>query len=130
MMLYVLILFLWPQNNVFQEPKLLEESIKRGAEIYDDFCVQCHLANGKGSAVIPPLAQSDWLINKRKESIHAIKYGQNGTIVVNGKKYNGTMPEMGLTDQEVADVMNYISNSWGNKLTTRVTKEEVSKITP
>ncbi|MDV7395410.1 c-type cytochrome, partial [Arthrospira platensis SPKY1] len=94
----------------------------------EEFCVQCHLSNGKGNAVVPPLASSDWLVNKRNESIHAIKFGQSGPIVVNGKKYKGTMPEMGLTDKEVADVMNYISNSWGNSNSKRVTEEEVNKI--
>lgn len=128
MSFWLIIWLFFNANASYQEPKLLEESIKRGAEIYDDFCVQCHLPNGKGNAVVPPLAQSDWLVNKRKESIHAIKYGQSGPIVVNGKKYNGTMPEMGLSDEEVADVMNYISNTWGNSNKKRVTPEEVKAI--
>lgn len=111
-----------------QESKPLSKSITDGKEIYMDFCIQCHLGNGKGSESIPPLAGSDWLVNKRTESIHSIKYGQKGLIVVNGKKYNNTMPSMGLKNEEVADVMNYIMNTWGNKQKKQVTTAEVTAI--
>jgi mono/diheme cytochrome c family protein len=113
---------------LFQD-KELEESIKRGANIYNDFCVTCHLPNGEGvKKTFPPLAKSDFLLNKREESIRGIKFGQQGEIVVNGITYNNTMPAMGLEDEEIADVMNYILNSWGNKSKKPVTPEEVSKI--
>jgi mono/diheme cytochrome c family protein len=98
-----------------------------GKEIYADFCVQCHGANGKGDGKnFPPLAGSDWLTKRRKESIHAVKFGQNGEIVVNKKKFNNIMPPMGLSNKEVADVMNYVMNSWGNKQVKKVTEKEVA----
>lgn len=107
-------------NSKFQTP---------GKEIYTDFCMQCHGANGKGdSKNFPPLAGSDWLTNKRNQSITAVKYGQSGEIVVNKIKFNNTMPAMGLSDQEVTDVMNYIMTSWGNKQTKIVTVKEVAAI--
>jgi mono/diheme cytochrome c family protein len=91
--------------------------------------MQCHGANGKGDATnFPPLDGSDWLKNKRNESIAAVKFGQSGEIVVNKIKYNSSMPAMGLTDQEVADVMNYIMTSWSNKQTKMVTEKEVAAI--
>jgi cbb3-type cytochrome c oxidase subunit III len=100
-----------------------------GKEIYADFCMQCHGVNGKGDATnFPPLDGSDWLKNKRNESIAAVKFGQSGPIMVNTKKYNSSMPAMGLTDQEVADVMNYIMTSWSNKQTKVVTEKEVAGI--
>ncbi|SFE55891.1 c-type cytochrome [Flavobacterium xueshanense] len=100
-----------------------------GKEIYADFCMQCHGANGKGDGKnFPPLAGSDWLKTKRNQSIAAVKFGQSGKIVVNKIKYNSTMPAMGLTDQEVADVMNYIMTSWSNKQTKIVTEKEVATI--
>lgn len=127
-LLYLFLLFLQPSES-YQQPTPLKASMQRGSEIYEEFCMQCHLPDGKGTAgVIPPLAGSDWLKNKRKESIHAVKYGQSGPIVVNGKKYNGSMAPMGLTDKEVADVMNYIINSWGNTSSKMVTEEEVKLI--
>ncbi|WP_372755492.1 cytochrome c [Mariniflexile sp.] len=107
----------------------LKSSITRGEEIYTDFCVSCHLPNGKGvERVYPPLANSDYLKKNREASIKAIKYGLEGSITVNGKKYNSSMAPMGLSDDEVADVMNYITNSWGNKNDKMITEAEVSKI--
>ncbi len=112
-----------------QESTELEKSIIRGKSVYNDFCVQCHLPNGKGTkGIFPPLDGADWLVEKRTESIRAVKYGQKGEIVVNGVTYNNAMPPMGLTDQEVTDVMNYTMNSWSNEQEDMVTLEEVSVI--
>lgn len=112
-----------------QERKELKESIARGSEIYNDFCVSCHMAKGEGiPGSIPPLNKSDFLLTKREPSIKAIKYGMSGEIIVNNLAYNSVMVAMGLEDNEIADVMNYILNSWGNKDGKMVTKSEVSKI--
>lgn len=108
----------------------LQKSIERGQEVYNGFCVQCHLPNGKGTkGIFPPLDGADWLTEKREESIHAVKFGQSGEIVVNGITYNNVMPPMGLSDREVADVMNYIMNSWSNTQDKMVSIEEVKAIT-
>lgn len=107
----------------------LTQSIARGTEVYTDFCMQCHLPDGKGTPnVFPPLAGSDWLVTKRTESIHSVKYGLNGPITVNGKTYNSAMTPLGLEDEEIADVMNYIMNSWGNTQEKMVTVQEVTEI--
>lgn len=116
-------------NTYTPQTDPLKESITRGSEIYTDFCITCHLPNGEGvENIYPPLAKSDFLMQKREESIRGIKYGQEGEIVVNGKTYNSNMAALGLSDDEVADVMNYVTNSWGNKNNKIVTEEEVSKI--
>ncbi|SMC57811.1 c-type cytochrome [Cellulophaga tyrosinoxydans] len=116
-------------NFLFQDNEL-EKSMKRGKAIYADFCVTCHLTEGEGvKNAFPPLAKSDYLKKNREESIKGIKYGQKGELTVNGVQYNGLMPSMGLEDEEIADVMNYILNSWGNKSDKLVTPEEVSLIT-
>ncbi len=116
-------------DYVYQEKSKLQQSINRGNDVYVDFCMQCHLANGKGDLVtIPPLDGSDWLTKKRKLSIESVKFGQNGPITVKGKKFNNIMPPLGLSNQEVADVMNYIMNSWSNKQKKMVTVEEVAAV--
>ena len=109
----------------------LEESMQRGAEVYNSLCVTCHLPDGKGvPKSFPPLANSDYLMNNRSKSIKAIKYGLSGEITVNGEVYNMPMAALGLTDDEIVDVMNYITNSWGNTNPSAITVKEVSKIKP
>ena len=111
--------------SLYQEPEL-KESIKRGSEIYSDFCVNCHMDNGEGVPnSFPPLAASDFLIKNRAASIHAVKFGLKGEIIVNGITYNNSMTSFGLEDDEITDVMNFVMNSWGNKQTKMVTIEEV-----
>ena len=115
---------------VFSQKDSLEISIENGRLLYDDFCVRCHLPNGKGEiGIIPPLAESDFLYKHMEESIKALKFGGiDGEIIVNGVKYNSRMEKMGLYDDEIADVMNYILNSWGNKSDKIITEEYVKKL--
>lgn len=111
-------------------PELIK-SISRGKDVYNNFCVTCHMANGNGfSKTFPPLANSDYLMNKRVESIRVIKYGSSEEIIVNGETYTTPMARLGLSDKEVADVMNYITNGWGNNNPDQITEKEVSKIQP
>lgn len=112
-----------------QQQTPLQKSIADGKEVYADFCMQCHQVNGKGDGVnFPTLDGSNWLTEKRTQSIHAIKFGLNGPIVVNGKKFKNAMPPMGLSNQEVTDVMNYIMNSWSNKQQKSISLEEVALV--
>lgn len=98
------------------QEKNLQQSIKDGEGVYAEFCMRCHLAQGEGvEGIYPPLANSNWLSEKRTESIKSVKYGLKGKIEVNGETYNNNMTSMGLTDREVADVMNYIMNNFGNE---------------
>ena len=113
----------------FSQSESLKNSVERGKVIYTDFCVSCHSPNGEGvKNVNPPLAKSDYLVKNREASLRGIKFGQQGEMTVNGEKYNSIMTPMGLSDDEVADVMNYITNSWGNKNDNKITEIEVSKI--
>ena len=112
-----------------QQEKPLKQSILDGEEIYQDFCLQCHLDNGKGvENAFPPLAKSDYLQNNIEASIRGIKYGIRGEITVNGNTYNGVMVNQGLDEEEVADVMNYILNSWGNKAENQITVAQVLEV--
>lgn len=115
-------------NYLFQN-KTKKESIKAGSEIYQDFCVQCHLSTGIGVfGVFPPLKASDYLLENTNLSIAGIKYGLKGKIIVNNEEYDGLMIRQGLDNEEVADVMNYILNEWGNETTDFITPNQVSKI--
>tara|TARA_A100000164_G_scaffold336318_1_gene329000 strand:+ start:107 stop:523 length:417 start_codon:yes stop_codon:yes gene_type:complete len=114
--------FLNPQKNK-------ADSIKMGGEIYNDLCYRCHGLDGIGQDdMIPPLKSSDYLLNNIELSIAGLKYGLKGEIIVNGKKYNGYMAYQGLENDEIADVMNYILNQWGNNSKKFITTLEVDKI--
>jgi nitrite reductase (NO-forming) len=63
----------------------------------------------------PPLAKSDFLMASKSRAIKSILNGLSGEIVVNGETYNGVMPAVGLDDEDTANVVTYIMNSWGNK---------------
>jgi mono/diheme cytochrome c family protein len=118
-------------NNDYSpiQDKAFQESIKRGNDVYADFCITCHLPSGEGvKNVYPPLVNSDYLKGNREQSIRGLKYGLKGKITVNGKVYNSYMAPLGLGNDEIADVMNYINYNWGNKYGEIVTEEEVTKI--
>ncbi|WP_227978209.1 multicopper oxidase domain-containing protein [Arenimonas daejeonensis] len=77
---------------------------------------------------LPPLAQSDYLAKGNAELIKVVLNGLTGPVTVNGQDYNSVMPPMSqLTDDEVANILTYTLNSWGNP-GGRVTKDEVAKI--
>jgi nitrite reductase (NO-forming) len=88
----------------------------RGRQVYGQTCFVCHQPNGKGvSGQIPPLAQSDLLMKDKTDAIRGVLQGRNGEVTVNGKKYNGIMIPFGqLTDEQIADVITFVRNSWGN----------------
>ena len=115
--------------GTMQQEKPLKQSIGDGSELYQDFCVQCHLDRGQGvHGSYPPLSNSDYLRENLEESIRAIKYGLKGEIQVNGVTYNGIMLRQGLDDEEVADVMNYILSNWGNSLQKQITPTDVFNV--
>ncbi|MVM32652.1 c-type cytochrome [Spirosoma sp. HMF4905] len=99
-----------------------EEEIKRqryiteGILVYKNNCANCHQPKGEGLAnLYPPIAHSDYLADK-KGVICLIRYGQQGSILVNGKPYNRPMPpQPQLSDLEVAELATYIYNEWGNE---------------
>lgn len=94
----------------------LQQSMKRGKEVYSANCASCHMPEGLGvEGAFPPLANTSYLKNQQR-AIGIVVNGQEGEITVNGKKYNIPMAGLShLTDQQVADVLNYVSNSWKNK---------------
>jgi mono/diheme cytochrome c family protein len=107
----------------------LDTSIKRGELVYNNLCIMCHMPNGKGvPKVFPPLAGSDYLKDNQTKSIKGIKNGMSGEIEVNGTIYSGVMAPLGLSDEEIADVSNYINNSWGNDIENFITPDKVSEL--
>jgi nitrite reductase (NO-forming)/hydroxylamine reductase len=91
--------------------------VKAGETVYQTVCLACHQADGKGlQGAFPPLAGSDYLLGDKERAVGVVLRGLQGEVVVNGVKYNSVMPAMTqLSDQEIADVVTYALNTWGNK---------------
>lgn len=116
-------------GNVVSPPVTMTKSelIDTGKKIYMQACFACHQANGEGVAnAFPPLAKADYLNADVNRSIDVLLHGLSGEITVNGKKYNSIMPSQQLKDEEVAAVLTYVYNSWGNN-GSEVTPEMVNK---
>jgi len=107
--------------------KTLQERNASGKILYAANCAACHQPEGEGLAgVFPPLAKSDYLMALKDKGVSIPLHGLTGKIKVNGKEYDGIMPQMMLSDDEIASIMTYVRNAWGNK-GDLVTAAEVNK---
>jgi mono/diheme cytochrome c family protein len=107
---------------------IFSQNNENGKSLYIEHCAVCHNMNGRGiPGAVPPLAKADFLIQQPEKSIRAIRYGLSGAIAVNGITYNSKMDGVKLSDQEMADLMNFISNVWGNKSTISFTQNYISQ---
>ena len=94
----------------------MAERMEMGKILYEANCAACHQQDGTGLAgAFPPLANSDYLMAREDKGAGIIINGLSGKITVNGKEYDGVMPQMQLTDDEIANILTYVRNSWGNK---------------
>ena len=125
-MRFIFLIILLSTSSLAQQSS--GDSYIRGQMLYVDFCVRCHLPDGTGeTGLIPPLANADFL-QDIQATVQSIKYGIHGPVTVNGVIYNNTMAPMGLENDEIADVTNYILNSWGNSADVIVTEAYVRGI--
>ncbi len=96
-----------------------------GEVLYQAHCSNCHRTDGKGfQARFPPLVQSDFLSGNPQQLLAVVMGGLSGPITVNGVRYDEVMPPISyLYDQELALVMTYVLNQWGNTAGKITTKE-------
>jgi nitrite reductase (NO-forming) len=106
-----------------------EQQIQAGAALFKGTCSTCHQENGAGMAgVFPPLAKSDFMMADQRRAIEIVLNGRTGPMTVNGASYDSVMPPMSqLTDDEVANILTYAMNSWGNS-GAAIAKEQVAKV--
>lgn len=126
--LLVAILISCPPVSQVMAQSSLESSMTRGKLIYRNECMICHAGNGEGLVrAFPPLANSDYFEDDISKAVEAISNGLEGEIVVNNETYYGLMDPIKLSNQELADVLNYIRNSWGGKA-TELTANDIEKM--
>jgi nitrite reductase (NO-forming) / hydroxylamine reductase len=103
-------------NDVVNE-RLPKQGLQAGEAAYLAHCAACHQPNGMGlPGAFPPVAGSDFLTtNDKPKVIASILQGMSGKLLVNGVEYNNVMPAMShISDADIAHIVNYIYNSWGN----------------
>lgn len=105
-------------------------SKSRGEKIYKQNCAVCHQGNGGGVPNLnPPLEGVDYTVGEKEPLITLLLQGSSDKrIEVNGKTYSNVMPSFkSLNDQQIADVLTYIRNSFGNDASV-VQMEEVTTV--
>lgn len=114
------------QPGVIPE-KNMAQRMENGKILYEGNCAACHQLKGEGlPGAFPPLANSDYLMARSDKGVGIPLHGLSGKIKVNGVEYDGIMPQMQLSNDEIASIMTYVRNSWGNK-GDLVTAAEVEK---
>lgn len=98
------------------KPVSVDQQVAAGKALFQGTCSACHQANGEGLGdVFPPLAKSDYLNADKRRAIDHVLNGLSGPVTVNGKTFNGVMPPMShLPDDDIANILTYVLNSWGN----------------
>jgi len=108
--------------------RTLTERLELGERSFTANCMACHQATGLGiPAAFPPLAESDFLMADKERSIRIVLGGLTGPITVNGNKFDSVMPMLNLTEDDIANILTYVRNSWGNK-GDMVTLDEVRAV--
>lgn len=116
-------IMLWAQTNN------LSVSVARGEAVYKKECLSCHQVDGGGVPHMnPPLAQSSNVLKDKQKIITVVLKGMSDRIPLDDEYYSNVMASHSyLTDQQIADVLTYVRNSFGNKATA-VTAAEVKAI--
>lgn len=97
---------------------IMDVFAKNGAKIYQAKCQGCHQPNGLGDgAIYPPLGGSEWVTGDTAALSQIILNGVMGPIEVAGRTWNGAMPGQatGMTDADLAALLTYIRNTFGNE---------------
>ena len=91
------------------------ERVKAGESVFVNNCAACHQPDGKGVPdAFPPLAKSGFLNADKIRAVKIVTGGLNGKLTVNGQNFDGVMPAWDLPDEDIANVLTYVYNSWGN----------------
>jgi len=145
---YLLLIFLFACNNKpptkkeqlfdaldFKTRTRITQYNIQGERLYEVHCANCHELDGSGlRSLIPPLANSDYLVEDLERAICIARYGIEGAITVNDTTYNQPMPAIEtLRPLDVAEIMTYVFNQWGDSvylISTKFTSRVLSQCDP
>lgn len=125
----------WPDNLPKHFTQNEKELFLLGEELYhkEGNCTTCHQPDGRGleSSGFPSIANNEWILGDEEKVIKITLNGLIGPISVNGKKYDGKTPMIPygglLNDKEIAAILTYVRNSFGNK-TNSVSEDKVKEV--
>lgn len=115
-------------ESVISEEKT-DEALLPGKKVYETYCAACHMMSGNGApGMNPPLVDTEWVLGDKERLINVVLNGMNEPVKIKGEIYQNIMASHSfLTDQQIADVLSYVRNSWGNKA-SYVTADEVTRV--
>ncbi|MGN8069050.1 cytochrome c [Mucilaginibacter sp. SG564] len=95
----------------------LKASIDAGQKVFTQYCVSCHQADALGVPHMnPPLVKTTYVLGDKTRLIKIVLNGFNEDVEINGETYSNSMASHDfLKDQEIADVLTFVRNSFGNK---------------
>jgi len=107
----------------------LKSTMQRGELVYKSVCLTCHQADGGGvPRMNPPLIKTKWVLGDKTKLITLMLKGMNEPIEIEDEEYHNPMPpHTELNDQQIADVLTFVRNSFGNKA-SMVTSSEVKSV--
>jgi mono/diheme cytochrome c family protein len=107
----------------------INASIARGELVYKKACLSCHMIDGGGVPHLnPPLAQTAYVLGDKSKIIYIVLHGMTDRIPIEDDYYSNNMAaHTDLNNQQIADVLTYVRNSFGNKASA-VTVAEVKAV--
>lgn len=99
------------------DESISQKTMENGKKIYNTYCLSCHMEDAMGVPRLnPPLAGSELLVKEKTKPIRIVLRGSEELKGETDSQYTNTMMGLGtLSDQEIADVLTYARNSFGNK---------------
>jgi len=114
----IIFFFVLSSFQIKQQPGI-KASIERGQKVYAATCLACHQADGLGvQRMNPPLVKTKWIMGDKKALAKIVLNGlKGGEIEIDGDDFHNPMPPLAaqLSDQQIADALTYVRNSFGNK---------------
>jgi len=98
-------------------PPVDKATMARGKKVYTQYCASCHQVDGSGvPGLNPPLEKTPHISGTKTRLIRIVLKGMNTHEEIDGETYSNIMaPHNHLTDLQIADVLTYVRNSFGNK---------------
>jgi len=117
--------FKYQPSEKREEAYTFQQQKKPGEIVYKKYCISCHQADGGGVPnMSPSLIQGSFVLGEKQPLVKIVLNGLKN-VTINDKTYNNPMPALGtiLKDKQIADVLTYVRNSFGNKASAVTTAE-------